>query len=83
MYTIRGFSYSDLVTSGLDSNYFKLSVLVSVDTSLDRSFFDDVLIFEAAQTVCQYYVIYSGLSYHFLTQLIFLGVKNSTHIYKQ
>lgn len=48
MYTIRGFSYSDLVTSGLDSNYFRLSVLVSVDTSLDRSFFDDVLIFEAA-----------------------------------
>lgn len=48
MYTIRGFSYSDLVTSGLVSNYFRLSVLVSVDTSLDRSFFDDVLIFEAA-----------------------------------
>lgn len=48
MYTIRGFSYSDLVTSGLVSNYSRLSVLVSVDTSLDRSFFDDVLIFEAA-----------------------------------
>lgn len=48
MYTMRVFSYSDLVTRVLVSNYFRLSVLVSVDTSLDRSFFDDVLIFEAA-----------------------------------